>query len=71
MVGKVEDKFIGLTLAILSATVIGSSYVVTKKGLIQAAEKYGFTGDGFEYIQSPVWWCGTTMRMAIGLDGHR
>ena len=38
------------------------------QGLIQAAEKYGFTGDGFEYLRSPVWWCGTTMRMDIGLD---
>ncbi|KAJ6125623.1 hypothetical protein N7471_012940 [Penicillium samsonianum] len=61
MVGKVDDKFIGLTLAVLSSVAIGSSYVVTKKGLIQAAEKYGFTGDGFKYIRSPVWWCGTIM----------
>ncbi|KAJ5887388.1 magnesium transporter [Penicillium taxi] len=54
-------RFIGLALAVLSSLSIGSSYVVTKKGLTQAAEKYGFTGDGFEYIWSPVWWCGLTM----------
>ncbi|KAL4920655.1 magnesium transporter [Aspergillus aurantiobrunneus] len=61
MVGVIDDKFIGLALAVLSSVAIGSSYVVTKKGLILAAEKYGFTGDGFEYIRSPVWWCGTIM----------
>lgn len=32
---------------------------------MQAAEKYGFDGDGFEYLKSPVWWCGTIMRMVI------
>ncbi|KAH8722832.1 magnesium transporter NIPA-domain-containing protein [Phaeosphaeriaceae sp. PMI808] len=26
-----------------------------------AADKYGFTGDGFEYIKSPLWWCGSIM----------
>ncbi|KAL5335689.1 magnesium transporter [Aspergillus crustosus] len=57
----VDDKFIGLSLAVLASAAIGSSYVVTKKGLIQAAEKYGFDGDGFEYMWSPVWWCGTIM----------
>ncbi|KAL5002897.1 hypothetical protein BDV10DRAFT_156530 [Aspergillus recurvatus] len=31
------------------------------QGLMQAAEKHGFTGEGFEYIWSPVWWCGIVM----------
>ncbi|KAL3480066.1 magnesium transporter [Aspergillus californicus] len=57
----VDDKFIGLSLAVLASVAIGSSYVVTKKGLIVAAEKHGFNGDGFEYLRSPVWWCGTIM----------
>ncbi|KAE8150224.1 magnesium transporter [Aspergillus avenaceus] len=55
----VDDKFIGLALAVLASVAIGSSYVITKKGLIHAAEKYGFDGEGFEYLRSPVWWCGT------------
>ncbi|KAE8356145.1 magnesium transporter [Aspergillus coremiiformis] len=55
----IQDKFIGLSLALLASVAIGSSYVITKKGLMQAATKYGFTGDGFEYLRSPLWWCGT------------
>ncbi|KAE8329952.1 hypothetical protein BDV24DRAFT_121383 [Aspergillus arachidicola] len=53
-----HDKFIGLALAVLASVAIGSSYVITKKGLVQAAEKYGFSGEGFEYLRSPLWWCG-------------
>ena len=29
-----------------------------------AAEQYGFNGDGFDYLKSPLWWCGTIMRMS-------
>ncbi|PMD65509.1 uncharacterized protein K444DRAFT_608094 [Hyaloscypha bicolor E] len=34
----IDDKFIGMTLAILASCAIGSSYVITKTGLTQAAE---------------------------------
>ncbi|KAK2788390.1 hypothetical protein FQN52_006714 [Onygenales sp. PD_12] len=54
-----DDKFIGLSLAVLASVAIGSSYVITKKGLMKAAEAYGFDGDGFEYLKCPLWWCGT------------
>ncbi|KOS18717.1 Magnesium transporter NIPA2 [Escovopsis weberi] len=53
-----EDKYIGLALAICSAFAIGTSFVITKKGLIQAEERHGFEGDGFVYLRSPLWWAG-------------
>ncbi|EEQ27175.1 hypothetical protein McanMca71_005257 [Microsporum canis] len=37
---------------------IGTSFVITKKGLIQASERHGFEGDGFSYLKSPMWWGG-------------
>ncbi|KZZ99277.1 hypothetical protein AAL_01849 [Moelleriella libera RCEF 2490] len=53
-----EDKYIGLALAMSSALAIGTSFVITKKGLIQAEERHGFEGDGFVYLKSPLWWAG-------------
>ncbi|PGH03620.1 hypothetical protein AJ79_07311 [Helicocarpus griseus UAMH5409] len=37
---------------------IGSSFVITKKGLMDASNKHGFEGDGFSYLKSPIWWGG-------------
>lgn len=53
-----EDKWIGLALAICSTLAIGTSFVITKKGLNDAAEKHGFEGDGFAYLKTPLWWAG-------------
>ncbi|KAF2232022.1 DUF803-domain-containing protein [Viridothelium virens] len=61
----VEDKYIGLALAILSSLAIGSSFVITKKGLNEANERLGFEGDGFTYLQSPTWW-GGMVTMVVG-----
>ncbi|TKX19638.1 magnesium transporter NIPA-like protein 4 [Elsinoe australis] len=61
----VEDKYIGLALAVTSTLAIGSSFVITKKGLIDASDKHGFEGDGFAYLKSPVWW-GGIITMVIG-----
>ncbi|KAI9897082.1 hypothetical protein N3K66_008104 [Trichothecium roseum] len=44
----------------LSALAIGTSFVITKKGLIQAEERHGFEGDGFVYLRNPLWWGGIT-----------
>ncbi len=52
----VEDKYVGLALAILSTMAIGTSFVITKKGLLEASERHGFEGDGFAYLRSPTWW---------------
>ncbi|KXX79080.1 putative magnesium transporter NIPA3 [Madurella mycetomatis] len=41
-----------------SSLAIGTSFVITKKGLMQAEERHGFEGDGFVYMRSPMWWAG-------------
>lgn len=56
----VEDKYIGLVLAVTSTLGIGASFVFTKKGLNEAADKHGFEGDGFAYLKTPLWWAGIT-----------
>ena len=57
---EVEEKYIGLTLAVLSTLGIGASFTITKKGLNDAADKHGFEGDGFAYLKTPIWWVGIT-----------
>ncbi|KAJ5388481.1 hypothetical protein N7509_011022 [Penicillium cosmopolitanum] len=44
---------------------IGTSFVVTKKGLMHASERHGFEGEGFSYLRSPIWWVGVIM-LAMG-----
>ena len=61
----IEDKYIGLALAITSTLGIGASFVITKKGLNAAAQSQGFEGDGFAYLRNPIWWAGITT-MVIG-----
>lgn len=61
----VEDKYIGLALAIVASIAIGTSFVITKTGLLEASERHGFEGDGFAYLKSPVWW-GGIITMVIG-----
>ena len=56
-----EDKYIGLSLAVMSSVFMGTSYVITKKGLQDATEKHGFDGDGYQYLKNPIWWCGMIM----------
>lgn len=54
----IEDKYIGLALAVVSTLGIGASFIITKKGLNDAADKHGFEGDGFAYLKTPLWWAG-------------
>lgn len=61
----IEDKYIGLSLAVTSTLGIGASFVITKKGLNAAAERHGFEGDGFAYLRNPIWWAGI-VTMVIG-----
>ncbi|KAF1986374.1 DUF803-domain-containing protein [Aulographum hederae CBS 113979] len=61
----VDDKYVGLVLAILSTLAIGTSFVITKKGLNDASERHGFEGDGFSYLRSPLWWAGI-VTMVLG-----
>ncbi|KAI9834007.1 MAG: hypothetical protein M1826_005912 [Phylliscum demangeonii] len=44
---------------------IGASFVITKKGLMEASERHGFEGDGFQYLRSPTWW-GGVLTQTIG-----
>ncbi|KAL5629016.1 hypothetical protein BROUX41_002407 [Berkeleyomyces rouxiae] len=62
---ELEQKYIGLGLAICSSLAIGASFVVTKKGLMQAEQRHGFEGDGFVYLRNPVWWFGI-ITMVVG-----
>lgn len=62
----VDDKYVGLALAMSSSLAIGTSFIITKKGLIDASARNG--GDlvqNHEYLQNPIWWAGM-VTMAIG-----
>jgi len=56
-----EDKYIGLLLAISSSVAIGTSFIITKKGLNDAAlnSAYGAqASDNLSYLRNPIWWAG-------------
>ncbi|KZF19736.1 DUF803 domain membrane protein [Xylona heveae TC161] len=61
----IEDKYIGLALAVTSTVAIGTSFVITKRGLNEASERHGFEGEGFSYLKSPIWW-GGIVTLVIG-----
>ncbi|KAF9443476.1 DUF803-domain-containing protein [Macrolepiota fuliginosa MF-IS2] len=57
----VEDKYIGLALAVSSSLAIGTSFIITKKGLNDAAERssYGVqASENLSYLKNPIWWAG-------------
>ncbi|SCW01711.1 LAFE_0E05578g1_1 [Lachancea fermentati] len=60
-----EDKYIGLLLAITSSLAIGSSFILTKMGLNAASAENNFEGAGYDYLKNPIWWVGMGT-MAIG-----
>ncbi|GME74268.1 unnamed protein product [[Candida] boidinii] len=57
-----EDKYIGLALAISSSLAIGTSFVITKKGLMKGTNEQG---EGYGYLKNATWWCGT-LTMVVG-----
>jgi len=67
----VQDKYIGLALAVSSSIAIGTSFIITKKGLIDAARRTrdasSRTGpvDSKAYLRNPIWWAGM-ITMAVG-----
>lgn len=63
MVDMVEDKYIGLGLAISSSLAIGTSFIITKKGLMAASAQRETVG--LEYLKNPIWWAGM-LTMAVG-----
>ncbi|GAA6044020.1 hypothetical protein JCM8097_004304 [Rhodosporidiobolus ruineniae] len=53
------DKYIGLALAISSSVAIGTSFIITKKGLISAADNHdSFASDSYSYLKNGLWWAG-------------
>lgn len=56
----VDDKYIGLALAVSSSLAIGVSMIITKKGLNAAAgNSYGQSAsDNYSYLSNPIWWAG-------------
>ncbi|KAG0707890.1 magnesium transporter NIPA-domain-containing protein [Suillus ampliporus] len=57
----VEDKYIGLALAVSSSLAIGTSFIITKKGLTDAGARnssYASASDDYAYLRNPIWWAG-------------
>ncbi|THV07165.1 DUF803-domain-containing protein [Dendrothele bispora CBS 962.96] len=54
----VDDKWIGLALAISSSAAIGMSYIITKKGLNTAGAYGQAASDNLSYLRNPIWWAG-------------
>lgn len=73
----VEDKYIGLALAISSSLAIGTSFIITKKGLNDTANrlsKYPHShhqetargaAEELAYLRNPIWWAGM-LTMVVG-----
>lgn len=63
-----EDKYIGLALAVSGTVAIGSSFIITKKGLNDAADRgstYAQASDDHAYLKNPIWWTGMAI-MVLG-----
>lgn len=59
-------KAVGLTLAVTSGLLIGSSFVLKKIGLLKANEKYNEeAGEGYGYLKNAYWWAGMSL-MILG-----
>lgn len=61
-----QDKWIGFMLAVSSSAAIGTSFIITKKGLMSAAEDSdGLASDRLSYLGNPIWWAGMAT-MVVG-----
>lgn len=56
----VEEKYIGMALAMASSLLIGTSFVLTKKGLMETTSRYGSATEGLQYFKNVLWWAGMT-----------
>ncbi|KAH7882314.1 magnesium transporter NIPA-domain-containing protein [Phlebopus sp. FC_14] len=69
----VEDKYIGLALAVSSSVAIGTSFIITKKGLTDASARnsaYSNASDDYAYLRNPTWWAGISTRMSTCWNSH-
>ncbi|KAI6021686.1 magnesium transporter NIPA-domain-containing protein [Pisolithus microcarpus] len=56
-----EDKYIGLVLAISGSFAIGTSFIITKKGLTDAgSQNSAYSSEDYGYLRNPTWWAGIT-----------
>ena len=53
-----ENKIIGVTLAVLSGFLIGTSFIFKKKGLLDSNALGSKAGKGHGYLKSKMWWLG-------------
>ncbi|KAF9980876.1 hypothetical protein BGZ65_004569, partial [Modicella reniformis] len=63
-----HDKYVGLMLAVSSSLMIGISFVITKKGLIDSTSRHGGHGSASEqylFLKNPIWLLGM-LTMAAG-----
>lgn len=66
MASLTQDKWIGLMLAVSSSVAIGTSFIITKKGLISATEQTsGSASEHLAYLANPIWWAGMST-MVVG-----
>lgn len=62
----IADKYIGVGLAMSSSLAIGTSFIITKKGLMDTSQRLGSDNStGHQYLRNPIWWAGI-LTMAIG-----
>jgi len=61
---KMDEKYFGFMLALLSTIFIGTSFVVKKMGLLQS-DGHGTGVSNLSCLKSPVWWVGT-ISMGLG-----
>ncbi|KAH3838730.1 hypothetical protein DPMN_112144 [Dreissena polymorpha] len=63
----IQNFWIGLALAVTSACFTGSSFILKKKGLLNASRAQGTrAGDGgFAYLKQWLWWAGMII-MIVG-----
>jgi hypothetical protein len=55
-------KVVGICLALGSALFIGASFVIKKRGLLDANKEDGKRpGEGYGYLKSSLWWTGMLM----------
>lgn len=61
----IEDKYIGLALAVGSTLMIGTSFVIMKMGLNHTEDHPEAKGDTYAYLRNPIWWAGM-VTMVLG-----
>ncbi|KAM6492615.1 Magnesium transporter NIPA domain containing protein [Amanita muscaria] len=56
-----DEKYIGLSLSLAGSVAIGTSFIITKKGLNEAGERQAYgaqASDNLAYLRNPIWWTG-------------